>query len=246
MRVDDPADPTDHADIASRIESLDATIEETRRRVKQRKKLLGKIRHKVSLIMDNPQDAGDHWRILIESVDTLIADRLPPSNRQLRELVVPAIDLLPEDGEIPRRVQLVLREIDRYLASCPPPEKAATPETIEEVRVVAGLLRGKSMVLIGGDRRAGAHESLKDAFGLNSLVWVPTKEHQSTEGFETYIAQPEVALVLLAIRWSSHSYANVKEFCDRYNKPLVRLPAGYSPNQVALQIMNQASERLRE
>jgi hypothetical protein len=49
---------------------------------------------------------------------------------------------------------------------------------------------------------------------------------------------------LLAIRWSSHSFGKVKPICDRYGKPLVRLPAGYSPNQVAVQIVQQVSGKL--
>lgn len=246
MRVTDPADPMNYSDLLNRIEALDASIEETRRRGKQRKKLLGKIRHKVSLILDNPQDAEDHWRILIDSVDTLVTDGLPPSNRELRELLVPAIELLPEDTEIPETVVLVLREIDRYLASCPPPEKPAIPQSTPEVQAVARLLKNKSMVLIGGDRRAGACQALTEAFALEDLIWIPTREHQSIDGFEPSIAQKKVSLVLLAIRWSSHSYTDVKDFCDRYGKPLVRLPGGYNPNQVAMQIMKQASERLQE
>jgi hypothetical protein len=51
-------------------------------------------------------------------------------------------------------------------------------------------------------------------------------------------------LVLLAIRWSSHAFGDVKQFCDRHGKPLVRLPGGYSPNQVAAQILAQGSEQL--
>jgi hypothetical protein len=34
-------------------------------------------------------------------------------------------------------------------------------------------------------------------------------------------------------------------FRGRHHKPLVRLPAGYSPNQIAAQILSQCSERLR-
>ncbi len=246
MRVTDPADPANYSDLLNRIEALDASIEETRRRGKQRKKLLGKIRHKVSLIASDPQGAEDHWRILIGSVDILVTDGLPPSNRELRELLVPAIELLPENTEIPETVVLVLREIDRYLASCPPPERPAIPQSTPEVQTVARLLKNKSMVLIGGDRRAGACQALTEAFALKNLIWIPTKEHQPIDGFEPSIARPEVALVLLAIRWSSHSYTEVKNFCDRYGKPLVRLPGGYNPNQVAMQIMNQASDRLPE
>jgi hypothetical protein len=59
------------------------------------------------------------------------------------------------------------------------------------------------------------------------------------------VARPDVALVLLAIRWSSHAFGEVRHLCDRHDKALVRLPAGYSPNQVAAQILAQCSEQLR-
>jgi hypothetical protein len=36
----------------------------------------------------------------------------------------------------------------------------------------------------------------------------------------------------------------VRQFCERHDKPLVRLPGGYSPNQVAAQILAQCSGKL--
>jgi hypothetical protein len=113
------------------------------------------------------------------------------------------------------------------------------------VKEVARLLGGRSVVLIGGSRRRDPQESLRKAFGLDSLLWIETKEHQSVEPFEPVIARPDVALVLLAIRWSSHGFGEVRRLCERHNKPLVRLPGGYSPNQVASQIVAQGSEQLR-
>ena len=50
-----------------------------------------------------------------------------------------------------------------------------------------------------------------------------------------------MALVIVAIRWSNHSFSDVKVFCDRHGKPMVRLPAGYNPNQVAVQVLAQCS-----
>ena len=88
------------------------------------------------------------------------------------------------------------------------------------------------MVLIGGNRRPYAEQSLKEAFGLRELFWITTREHESNDGFEPYIARPDVALVLLAIRWSSHSYGDVRVFCERHGRPLVRLPAGCNANQL--------------
>ena len=51
-------------------------------------------------------------------------------------------------------------------------------------------------------------------------------------------------MVLLAIRWSSHSFGEVRSLCERYGKPLVRLPGGYNPAQVAWQILQQVGEQL--
>src|SRR5206468_7485107 len=95
----------------------------------------------------------------------------------------------------------------------------------EEVRRARDLLGGRSLVLIGGERRPPAAEALEDALGLRELIWIETREHQTHAVFEPYVARDDVAVVVLAIRWSSHGFGEVKAFCDKYGKPLVRLPA---------------------
>jgi hypothetical protein len=197
------------------------------------------------LIAAAPDQSEDHWRAVAATVDELVTDGLPTSNRELREVLLPVIETLPELTEFPQGFQAVLREVDRFMATCPPPESLVVSQPAPQVLEVAQLLRGKSMVLIGGDRRAGACKSLKEAFGLSELFWIETQDHDSIEKFEPYVARPEVAVVVLAIRWSSHSYGEVSTFCDRFGKPLVRLPGGYNPNQVAAQIMRQCSDRLK-
>jgi len=246
MRADDPADPTRHGELLSRVESVDTRLQEALRRTKQRRKAFGKVRHKLSLIASGaPDGACEHWRILAATVDELVRDGLPPSNRELRELLAPALEGMPELSDAPRGFQLVLREVERFLAASPVAEAPTALRTTAEVQAAFRLLEGRSMLLIGGERRPIAEQSLKNAFGLRDLFWITTREHESNDGFEPYIARPEVAVVLLAIRWSSHSYGDVRVFCERHGKPLVRLPAGYNSNQVAAQILEQCSERLR-
>ena len=245
MRGDEPADPAQWVDLSSRIEAMDSAMQETRRQAKQRRKLLGKVRHKLSLIANETGNADEHWRLLALTVDELVNDGLPPSNRELRELLVPMIDCLPDLPEIPKGFELVLREVDRFMATCPPPETTLVTRATPDVESVAKLLAGRSILLIGGDRRPGSDKALKEAFNLQDLIWIETRQHQSIDGFEPYIARPDVAVVVLAIRWSSHSFGEVREYCDRHGKPLVRLPGGYNRNQVAAQIMAQCSERLR-
>jgi len=244
MRADDPAFPENSGALAARIEDVDSRLEEHRRRSNKRRKLLGKVRHKLTLLDEQPEAAEDHWKILVATVDELIADGMPPSNRELRELLVPYVDDLRDVVGVTPNVQLVLREIDRYLSTYPPAAAKKISRTTPEVQQAARLLEGRTMVLIGGERRPSAEKALQDAFALRELIWIETKDHQSVDIFEPYVSRPEVAVVVLAIRWTSHSYGNVKDFCERHGKPLVRLPAGYSPNQVAAQIMSQCSERL--
>ena len=92
-------------------------------------------------------------------------------------------------------------------------------------------------------QRMETAEALEAAFGLKELIWVEGKE-QTYIAFEPHVARPDVAAVVLAIRWSSHGFGEVREFCTRYGKPLVRLPGGYSPNQVAYHILTQVGDRL--
>jgi hypothetical protein len=244
MRISDPADPDQWSDLEARIETLDADVQAIRERNKKQRKLLGKVRHKASLIGNDAQAAQAEWTTLITIVQELVDGGMPPSNRVLRELLSPIIDDLPDDADVPPGFQLVLREIDRVMASYPLPETKVEKPPTEEVREAARRLNDRSLVIIGGDRRDGASKAIKEAFGLKDLLWIETREHESFADFEPFVARSDVAAVLLAIRWASHSYGEVKEFCDRYEKPLVRLPGGYGLNQVAAQIMAQCSERL--
>lgn len=244
MRLDNPADPAQWQDILNRIEEVAQRVQEARRRRSERKRMLGKVRHKTSLILNDPDRAASEWDLLIGTVCELIGGGLPPSNRELRELLLPAIDLLPEKEIVPWDFERVLVEIDRYLATIPPPETPVAVKPTKEVTEAAALLSGKSLMLIGGDKRPGAYQALKESLGLKELIWIDTRAHESVEGFAPYVARSDVAAVLLAIRWSSHSFGEIKSFCDNHGKPLIRLPGGYNPNQVAAQIMAQASDRL--
>ena len=138
-----------------------------------------------------------------------------------------------------------MREIDRFLAMrSSATQTSVAHEPSAEVKEAARLLGGKSIVLIGGNRRREAQEALRRGLGLKDLIWIETKEHQAVAAFEPLIARPDVVVVLLAIRWSSHAFGDVKQLCDRHGKRLVRLPGGYNPNQVAAQISAQSSTQL--
>lgn len=238
MRLDDPADPTTWHDLQERITRLDSQMEALRNREKQRANLLGKVKYHARRIREGNGSADD-WRKVVGAVGALIDDGIPPSNTDIREMLVPIIDEMPDDLEIPPEFQCVLGEIDRYLATQAPPSAEIPREVSAEVQKVAELLQKKAVVIIGGERRPHAYEALKSAFRLKELIWISTREHESVDQFEPYVAREDVTVVIQAIRWSSHSYGEVRDFCEKHGKHFVRLPGGYNPNQVAHQILQQ-------
>jgi hypothetical protein len=242
MRADDLANPAGWSDLLMRIERAAASGQLGR----QHAGALEQIKDRLTRIRAG-EDAEQEWQAVIQIVDTLVESGVPPSNREIRDALLPVIDGIPERKELPDGFRLVLREIDRYLARRPSAAAASVAVShlaTEDVSEAARLIRGRSIVLIGGIRRREAQESLRRGLYLSDLIWIETKEHQSIDSFEPMIARADVAVVLLAIRWSSHAFGDVRLFCDRHHKPLVRLPGGYSPNQVAAQILAQCSGKL--
>ena len=246
MKLDDPTYPDQWQELSERVQALDAKVDEVRQIAKQKQSAFKKARYHLNRIKGDRLGDHDHdWKVAIATINGMVQGGIPPSNTEIREMLLPVVDRLP-DVELPAGMRLAMREVDRFLSSRPDPT-AATSEVdcTPEVREAAKLLHGRTLVLIGGARRPPAEMALVNAFGLSGLNWIETREHESVATFEPHVARTDVAAVLLAIRWSSHSYGEVKQFCDTYGKPLVRLPAGYSPNQVAVQIIEQISEKLR-
>lgn len=248
MRKDDPADSTEWASLQERVRELEGTLQFTRNRAKRERNQFSKIRYHLKLIEGNRgQDRIYDWQKVIEAVEELGNDGVPPSNRELRDLLLPVADNIPDTLELPKNFKLVLRELDQFLISqqAQPEEDdfSSSSSEIEEVRRAAEILRGRAVVLIGGLKRPLAAEALTHALELKELVWVEGRD-QTYELFEPHVARSDVAVVILAIRWSRHGFGEVKAFCDKYDKPLVRLPGGYSPNQIAFHIMSQVGERL--
>ncbi len=79
---------------------------------------------------------------------------------------------------------------------------------------------------------------------LSELKWITSREHESLDVFEPDITHPSTDVVVLMIRWSSHSYGGDRKFCEEHGKLFARLPRGYSPNQLAVQVMGQVGDRL--
>jgi hypothetical protein len=125
---------------------------------------------------------------------------------------------------------------------------AAQPrEYSQAVQEVRKWLQGRELVLIGGQRRGTHLNRLVEAFGLKEAHWVELSEHGTSDPIRPVIARPNVAVVLVLIRLAGHLHVEeTAAWASRCDKPLVRLPGGYNPEQVASEILHQVSQRLAQ
>ena len=250
MRMDDPADPGAAGSMRDRLAELRGSWDRAASDRKQRHERLGKLRyHAKRLRSARGEGDADDWEALLEAVDDIVESKdEQPSSKVMRKHLLPLVDRLPEGVEVPAAAGLVLREVRRYQRSqansSEPDQSPPTEEAPPQVTEVREMLRGKVVVLIGGEERAYTAEALREAFELKELRWVSTRVHQSVEPIRVAAGRGDVDLVLLGIRWSSHAFGEVRSTCVDAGVPLVRLPAGLNPGQVAHQVLEQASGAL--
>ena len=136
MRADDLADPAGWSSLLARIEEARSSSRKTPLQISR----LDRIRHHSERIKERKQGEQD-WSAIIETVAGLVSDGMPPSTRELRDLLLPIIDVVPDMDDPPRGFRLVLREIDRFLAARPlPVETSVHHEPAAVVKEVARLL----------------------------------------------------------------------------------------------------------
>ncbi|MCA9312500.1 MAG: hypothetical protein KDA21_14900 [Phycisphaerales bacterium] len=249
MKLSDPADPHNWADLADRIKALADRVGDQKRSARERRNLLGKVRYTVDRMGDwGAEGRVRQWQTLYDTVERLVELGVRPSSRELRDLLLPIIDSYPdeEQPEPGPGMRGALAAIDEYIAS-----RESQTEMEETVRPVSPILanardlvRGRTLLIIGGDHRPHAAANLKRDLELADVQWIRTIPHMSNSAFEPHIASRDVDIVILAIRWSSHSFEGVRPMCLRYGKPYIRLPGGYGSNSVAKAIMDQISEEL--
>lgn len=244
MKADDPGDPGSWRRVLEKADELRQQMEEARRQ----RELLNKARFHQKRIVGCKGTDHD-WQIVATAVDSLVSMGMPASNADVRGLVRPLVGLLPSDAEWPEGFERVLSAAKGQgktkKATTSRKQRPQSKRRISsEVAEVARLLEGRTIVLIGGDKRKDAAESLKKAFRLKQVKWFPAREHGSPSDFKDAFAGPDVAVVLQALRWTRYSLGNLKHYCSKYGKEFVRLPNGYGVNQVAKQILGQCGWRL--
>lgn len=248
MTLDDPADPADAERLSAEIREISARVAERREAAKQADAVLNRIRYHAKRFPDDgPADAHD-CRKINEAFDQLDAMGIRPIDSRMdsiRRLL--RLDAFPADcapGEATARlVTPPAAEAPRSkpLPPAPPPPRAWSSK-VQEVRA---LLDGGSIVIIGGEPRQDAVDRISDAFLPARVDWVQLTEHGSGEPMRAPISRPDTRLVLILIKLTGHLHAEeARSYARQAGKSLVFLPAGYNPEQIAEQVLDQAHQKL--
>lgn len=193
-----------------------------------------------------PDEEREHdWIRIAAAVDAFLAQTPEPANVRLRKMLLQFQPCVTQ-RRLPENYVPLLRELQAVLRARAGASKARAPAP-SPVAEVAALLRGRALLVIGGGRRPDHAANMREAFELSEVVWPITSEsNPSLDALEPQIARPDVAAVLLLIRWIRHALNDIAVLCERHRKPLVRIPGGYNVNQIAQQILDQRGRKLAD
>ncbi|MEO6437278.1 MAG: hypothetical protein ABIP55_16165 [Tepidisphaeraceae bacterium] len=251
MRRDDGADPAACMTLLERIEALRGQLDARRQQHGERRRLLGKVRYHADRISRSGGGNGDanvagnagdeDWAVISAAVESLVSTGLPPSDRELRERLLPVIDQLPE-REFDAGMTAVLTEVDRYLEQVErDPQQPAARASSPALQAARDMLRGKVAVLLGGYPREQYRRTIETAFELAELRWLRVGHGQSLEAeMLPQFRRAETRVFIVMTRFRSHQFGpQVRAWCREYGKVVVELPGGYGVEQIAHQVVQQ-------
>lgn len=257
MQLNDPADPESDSPAAQqRAREILSRLREQRAHRERSERLMKKaIYHaqKIREAADSPYDEDliDHdCQKVNEAINALVG--LDPQGldgmiRELAAIVSP--DDFPESAGAHPRLVTAAAQIAAASKPRSKPDDEEAPQRrawSEDVLRVRKLFAGGQIVVIGGEPRRDAIERMIDAFELDRVEWPELTEHGSAEPMRAPIAHPRTRLVVVLIKLTGHEHADrARDFAKQASVPFVHMPAGYNPEQIAAEVLNQASAQLQ-
>jgi hypothetical protein len=247
MSMDDRPDPRDAPEIRADVKHAHNALRERKRAVAQVDERFKRMKYHASRVERDPTDAASHDVARIdESARHLLDLGIAPSDPRFLASLPGAIhDRLRPDASQP--LSLVLDAIAQRAVPRAIETPAQPREWSDSVARARRLLAGKRLVILGGIRKPDAEQRIIDAFDLRDLEWVRLNEHTSGAPMNAPIARPDTALVVILIRFIGHLHAEEARIAaTSAGKPFIHLPAGYSPEQIADAVLQQASKALSQ
>lgn len=240
MKLDDPAKPSDAADIANEAKRLLASEEARFKKAKKIDQAFNKAIYHARRVRnaDNP-DRHDIETInrMMEELRTIGVGPTDARVAEFRE----SLDTVEFPVDLPRHEHLSFESQPTNA-----PASGSAGQRNSRVAEVRPFLEGGRLVIVGGEPRPEAIKRFEDAFGA-TVDWVELTEHGSGARMQAPIERPDTRVVLVLIKLTGHLHADeAREYARSAGVPCVNMEAGYNPNMVAEQVLSQAGERLGE
>jgi len=214
------------------------------------------------------------WRKIDQTVRELLETGLHENHCGMRDLLLPVVDLIPEtqpgtvdlaDGdadaglaagseegseasleleEFSPEFNRVLNSLSMHLARNAAVVQAEAEVETADVQYVRERLSGQSIAIVGGVCKPHAAARIQKALKLREVRWLSAGKNDRVCQFETDVRG--MSLVVLITKLIGHKHNDIREFCKNQGVPWVqtRVQGGYSVNQLAYLIREQASEYL--
>lgn len=214
------------------------------------------------------------WKSIDQTVRELLGTGLHENHCGMRDLLLPVVDLIPEtqaetedlaDGaastashnasegcaeaspeldEFSPEFNRVLNSISMHLARTTAVVQTEAETETADVQYVRERLSGQSIAIVGGVCKPHAAARIQKALKLRELRWLSAGKNDRVCQFETDVRG--MSLVVLITKLIGHKHNDIREFCKNQGVPWVqtRVQGGYSVNQLAYLIREQASEYL--
>lgn len=270
MRRDDRANPEANADVSLRLQTLAKKIRDRIRQGRLLRELEGLVENlkRESAPPDfaaDPRRIPVDWTQIDETVRDLLNTGLHENHSGMRDLLLPIVDLIPEpaggstdnaaESESEQELELesvefsaefnrVLNSISMHLARSATVVQHEVEVETEDVQYVRERLAGHSIAIVGGVCKPHASVRIQKALKLREVRWLSAGKNDRVCQFETDVRG--MSLVVLITKLIGHKHNDIREFCRNQGVPWVqtRIQSGYSVNQLARLIREQASEYL--
>jgi hypothetical protein len=138
----------------------------------------------------------------------------------------------------------VLNSLAAHIDRVPVAGRQELEQETEDLRYVRERLSGRSIAIVGGVCKPHAAARIRKALQLEEVRWLSAGKSDRVSLFETDIRG--MSLVVLITKLIGHKHNDIREFCRNQGIPWVqtRIQGGYSVNQLAWLIREQASEHL--
>jgi HPt (histidine-containing phosphotransfer) domain-containing protein len=274
MRRDDRANPEANSDVSMRLQTLAKKIRDRIRQGRLLRELEGLVENlkrgaAPGDITGDTRRIPVDWTQIDQTVRELLGTGLHENHCGMRDLLLPVVDLIPEPSggtadhaaetesdsdsesesesesvEFSEEFNRVLNSISMHLArSTTVVQHEAEVET-EDVQYVRERLAGHSIAVVGGVCKPHASARIQKALKLREVRWLSAGKNDRVCQFETDVRG--MSLVVLITKLIGHKHNDIREFCRNQGVPWVqtRVQGGYSVNQLARLIREQASEYL--